>query len=461
MSKRLGMLTPGHNRVMGIEAADGGSAGWPERVAREVYEGRRSDEGEDLEFKRHLGWTAGDRVTIARSILGFANRPHVGSAPAVLLVGVEPGQLDEGREWIDSASVRQKLAKYLGEGLRWMVTNVQVHGRWVQAFVVESPQWGDPIYPLRAAGTTGVASTSDDEETASRGKFAKQETYQAGAIFVRHGSVTGGPTPEDVERLTQRATGGNRYLRDAGVSLLAGTAHTISDVPLGEILQQEKDDLLASLDRPLENPVVRSILGGERRSPDRYRQEVDTYLHKLGVALPEVVRWWMAERPPIQFQVHNHSQEFREATKLVVQIAAPCRVITDRTGAPTPPPTLPKAPRPFGSDSAAFGSFPGYNIPESLLRAPALYDPWDPSVYERGGVTYVEFPAEELRPEGHIEPRAIGLQVFTPGTLLVSWSLTAKCAGRLRGEIEVPVEVHDPGEALAALSGELQARASG
>ena len=155
-----------------------------------VVKASRNDEPDWLEWKR--GMPLGDKATqstIARAILGLANRPvadasrHVGGCGYVV-IGAEDGAVSGVTE-TDPASLTEALQPYLGSGgPTWGMSYVQHGGKSVLVIIVEPPKDGDRIRTLQ--------------------KETEGQKYRPGAIFVRRPGQTVQADPGDIRALEDR-----------------------------------------------------------------------------------------------------------------------------------------------------------------------------------------------------------------------------------------------------------------
>jgi hypothetical protein len=168
-------------------------------LVRAVLESPANEqESHYLEWKGPLtlvGKGATGRASIAKAVLGFANRdPSVASRAmggcAYLLAGVSPGQLC-GVEAVDGAQLEAQVATYVGGNVDWRADYVMVDKRSVLVVTVEAPQWGDPVHPARK-----TFNPSDGRGPA----------FQEGTVFVRHQASTDPATAADLDMLSRRAT---------------------------------------------------------------------------------------------------------------------------------------------------------------------------------------------------------------------------------------------------------------
>lgn len=155
------------------------------------------DEAHWLEWKSTLDpKSKHGAFTIARAILGFANRDPVRAARdcegcAYVVVGAEPSHV-AGVEALDPAVLEQAVAPYVGghNGPTWAPTYTTVDGSVVLVVTVEAPRAGDRAWPLRKTFQGANGDGAND-----------------GVIFVRHLGKTERASSADMDMLVVRATG--------------------------------------------------------------------------------------------------------------------------------------------------------------------------------------------------------------------------------------------------------------
>jgi hypothetical protein len=134
--------------------------------------------------------------TIARHILGMANRPPTDARRhaegcGYLLIGAEPGN-PCGVTAVDPAQLSQGIQPYLGsEGPAWSPQYVQEAGVTVLVIVVEPPKEGDHIFTL-------------EKEFPVTTPAGGAKSYLAGTIFIRQPGRTEVAAPGDIRALEQR-----------------------------------------------------------------------------------------------------------------------------------------------------------------------------------------------------------------------------------------------------------------
>ncbi|WP_280498882.1 AlbA family DNA-binding domain-containing protein [Nocardia farcinica] len=169
-----------------------------EQLIRAVYAADPTDETRAVEWKIGFDTITSNEAsfTIAKTILGFGNRPvevakNDFEGVGYLLVGVEPGSL-RGQAVPDSAELLNAVRRYAGNGIPiWDPRTVDVDGRTILVITVEAPRPGDRMALLRKAFQP-----------------AKGGMFSEGTIFVRQPGATERATREDLEMLQDRLLDG-------------------------------------------------------------------------------------------------------------------------------------------------------------------------------------------------------------------------------------------------------------
>jgi len=209
-------------------------------------------------------------------VLGFANRMPDHAARwtdghAYLVLGVEPGRV-VGVEPMDPAELESRVEPYVGVGgPRWEPHYVDIDGVAVLVVEVGPPRWGDGAHPIR-------------KEFGQRG----DDFYVfAGEIFVRRGGKTPRAGPSEIDALNQRA---RRLQETLSVRVEVRAPAVVRPLDLSENdretwLKAQRARLMASLKRPRADTVrdamgvfAMSALNQERRTPEEFTTEVDTYI---------------------------------------------------------------------------------------------------------------------------------------------------------------------------------------
>jgi hypothetical protein len=431
-----------------------------ERVAlvEAVLVAHAADEDEWIEWKREVPvGTAAGNFTIARHVLGFSNRrPHDAArflgGQAFLLVGVEPGNI-LGTSPVDPARLEDWLRLYLGDdGPVWNAQDVDVRGFHVLAIEVAPPRDGDPIRTLRK----------------------EYGEWHAGAIFVRRKGKTSEANPTEIAMLTSRAAAAAERV---SVSVSWASDPTVSALDLAEALDRWTGARRDSLLRPLEvesrrgraenlgaaagamgslihdyeqtYAFMQQVAGyqPEDRTPENYRDEVESYVEKLREAAPVVAaaRAMAAGDSRLLPLVENPTESnFRE---LRVRLHVPGRVMAidaddEEEWAER---RLPAPPRVWGSmrPPAGFDLMSSFASP-SLFTSPKLPRLRRSSLYiEHDGSATLTFDPIDLRPRDVVEldPFHLFPRVELVGeTIQATWEATSTSAdGVASGVLPIPV----------------------
>jgi hypothetical protein len=454
-----------------------------------VLQADPADETDWIEWKSFRPLTTAEgRADAARHILGFANRHPDRAARSFegcgyLLIGVEPGRLF-GTDWIDPAELEAGLRRYLGDpGPQWSFHNMSYRGTHVALFIVEAPRWGDPIYCLarefakyqegavfvRRMGSTHAASLADmrylQERLLRRAEHIQVEvgwretpaqvtplelgpaavdewiSAERAALLAplariqkqkadpdpkqpvslgRLRKTADGLTPREVKDLERRKAAGEALTGEEQARLEAGQAY------VDAIAQQVAATLLGGL----------SQLGlREDRSPDEYRQAVETYLDEAREAVVQAAVSAAINGGLIQLQpvVSNHTDRNFPKVEVELYIAAPVMALDDEED----PNGLPPRPRPFGtpppSPASLFlpGLTPPYlsRISEAVSRIPEV-------TIDNSASVRLRFRPVDLRPKRQEELAAFQLLVraeLAGQTLPVNWTATSSGADGLAG----------------------------
>jgi hypothetical protein len=171
---------------------------WPSELIELVEAVTRTDpknESTWIEWKSTLDLDdKSGHYHIAKHVLGFANRMvvtarlHAGGL-AYMIVGAEPGNL-AGIKPVDPAVLCPKILRYVGPAVRWRTEYVSVRGQDVLVVVVDPPEHGDPIHPVRH----------------------QLDVHPKGRILVRRPGSTDPADDFEIDQLVQRVRSGKSGL---------------------------------------------------------------------------------------------------------------------------------------------------------------------------------------------------------------------------------------------------------
>ena len=417
-----------------------------------------------LEWKGSLalgGRDATGRATIAKAVLGFANRDPNAAARAMsgcayLLVGVSPAALP-GVEAVDAAQLEAQVGTYVGRNIDWRADYVVVEERSVLVITVEPPQWGDPLHAVRRTFNP-----------ADRGPV-----LQEGTVFVRHQASTDPASPADIDMLSRRAARRPGDQLEVDVQPAPETKLRAIDLTaeaLHEYVLQEESNLLAPLAPPERRfpghsasmqqvAAAFSGLGSrDQRSGEDYRTEVSAYLERLREELPDILpaRALLHGVARLKLEVVNNTDATFTGVRVEVWLPPELRV-TEWQNEVRGDAELPAPPRPYRSSGlfqlhARQRAF----LPSSITRPAVFASDWRPDVDRRPDAVYVEYATEDVRAQGVTRLPSLWLVIDDLATeaVEVRWEATAtNAARRLTGTLIVPV--NDPPASVRELVADL------
>ncbi|PAZ15793.1 hypothetical protein CLM62_11845 [Streptomyces sp. SA15] len=338
-------------------------------LIKAVLDASPADEKLWLEWKSTLELNkAAGRFTVAKAILGFANRmPDVAAqwaeGHAYVLVGAEPGNLC-GTSVIDPADLFPWLTQYTGERPRFDVTYVPFDAgagtQQVMVVDVMPPKWGDPIHTLQKT----------------------YDTCQSGTVFVRLPGKSMPARPVDIDGLSARLLRGERRMDiEIGVMDGAVTDLWVRESELEELLEARRREMFQSPPQA-RTPVPRYndrltigdlaelagtgakfSLARDMRTPEQYRAEVEEYIDGCRRQIPLAMQGVEARRyAPLRFQLQNRSDAMLRQVEVVATLGPACTAVlaTSRDAQRTAVP-WPKPPLPYGKKTlmSAVGIHPG------------------------------------------------------------------------------------------------------
>lgn len=440
-----------------------------QELVRAVFDAPANEqETHYLEWKGPLalaGKDAAGRATIAKAVLGFANRDPTLAARAMagcayLLAGVSPGDLP-GVEAVDVAQLEAQVVSYVGRNIDWRADYVVVDERTILVVTVEPPCWGDPVHPVRK-----TFNPSD----------RRGPVLQEGTVFVRHQASTNPATAADLDMLSRRAARGpgdelEVQVRAAAETVLRGVE--VGAETIEQYVKQQQSYLLAPVASsgrkpgPL-SPYGQNVLSGiaglsvlnhEYRSEEKFREEVNGYVDKLRNELPNVLRARAVLHGIARLKLEIVNNTDTTFTKVRVEAKLPPALwvtgwredVRDEAEPPEPP-------IPYGQ--ARMSHMSGYRGLSARglrsIRPGALGGPWRPEIERRTDAVYVDYVPEDVRAQGVTPLPSLWLLLDDLSTKAVEvrWEATAtNAAKRVTGTFTVPVNQRSAGleELLAEL----------
>jgi hypothetical protein len=387
-----------------------------QQLIKAVLEASPADEKLWLEWKSTLQLSkAAGRFTVAKAILGFANRmPDVAAqwaeGHAYILVGAAPGN-HCGTSVIDPADLFPWLTQYTGERPRFDVTYVPFDAgagtQQVMIVDVMPSKWGDPIHTLQKT----------------------YDTYQSGTVFVRLPGTSMPARPADIDALSARLLRGERQM-DIELAVVDGAVVDlwVLESELEELLEERRRELLRSLPQP-RTPVPRGTdgltigdlvelagsggkfsLARDMRTPEQYRAEVEGYIDSCRRQIPPAMQGMEARRyAPLRFQVKNRSDAMLRQVEVIATLTPACTAMLNtsrdaqRTEVPWPKPPLPYGKKTFASAvgilSSRSAGLPGVP-PYAGASGPATHK--RPEIRLTSEALTIRFPAVDLRPRAKV-----------------------------------------------------------
>jgi hypothetical protein len=394
-----------------------------------------------LQETDYLEWKSGydlskrpGAAATARQLIGMANRDAAHAARhadghAYVLIGVEPGNVPGVAAVWDSSDVENWLTPFAGAELRYEIHYVPYAGTHVLFLIVDAQREGDPIYALQKASADAGRS------------------LDAGAIYVRHSANTGPTTPDDLRRLTARASARPRTALDLDVELDASKvaviqAQLLTDEFRDERLADWRNDMLAVLPAPQAGTFIIPDPGTmtERRSGEEYKAEVEMYVQTVKSAK----HWWWAiiaekwleaQRSILDVKVVNRSEENFENTVVELTLGLP------RFSVYLHPHEVESVMKP-AKEPSKWGRMLADLASSRNIISPRR-DP-EPEIERIGKETLVRYPELRVRPRTtHTlkPPLLLALAPIVAGTTIpVRWRVTASnTKSDQTGEVELKV----------------------
>ncbi|MGB3438106.1 MAG: ATP-binding protein [Actinophytocola sp.] len=365
---------------------------------------------------------------IAKHVLGFANR-LVATAMlhaegyAYLIVGAEPDNL-VGVTPVDPANLRPQVQRYVGPAVSWRGEYVTVDGKHVLVVIVDPPQPGDGIHPVRN----------------------QLDVHPKGRVLVRHPGSTDPADDFEIDQLVGRVRDGEDGL-DLVIDTIIPVIEQQPEWPdADEVVAVERKAILARPridDKPDPFGLGGAVNAGfglgrtaDNRDEDDYRREIDAYCDEYLEATFKLRVWRMWRHWPLSLQLAVVNRTDSNFNDVELEVHIPGDVATwprdfeDVSYGNKP--VLPTRPNVLGTPRPLFpGMAEGYYVPQSITNL-ASPDPYRGPSYEArdsGSVTVV-FSDIDLRPRQRAElPRVRLLIDAAEGTTLdCTWKSTARNA---------------------------------
>ena len=387
-----------------------------------------------LEWKREVDLTNRSWMArVARYIAGFANRDPVvakgwAGGCSYLVIGVEPGNVS-GVSPVDNADLHARISRFVRDTVRWSPQYVQYEGKQVLVITVEPPEPGDQIVAMLA-----------DFQSNERGVRGCRK----GEVFIRRHGKTEGAGQEDYDMLVRRFAASAAQASGTSVKVL----HNATAVPVAcgpdavaEWCERLKHALLEPLERePDRGKSSTPGLNFEKRSPEEYRRQVESYVSEMAPLLPAIIRSeaLMDRAPGLHLVVVNETEHNFSGARVEVSIEGE---VWAYRSAEEVMPEIPRLPRKWGS--APEFHLPRFHLP-GINAAAGLdtMDLWGPRI-DNSGSARIEFPDDDLRPGARVELDPIHLVCdanLAGETLTGNWTATYSSArGVVRGEFPIQV----------------------
>lgn len=387
--------------------------GWSELIQAISQAPDDTVEASWLELKGPLELTtAKDRFKVAKAILGFANRDPLAAGGhldgcALLLIGVTAGTMP-GNIRIEDHELIKALEPYLGrgaEGPRWEVRRHRVDNRHdVLIIVVDAPQFGDPIYPLRRAfdkASIGTVYARPSTETEPANDLAIDMLSRRSASRTREFSIAVALTEDAIGRATYDVhelecsldEAVSQYLDPLEPAPTAASAHAAA-AKLSQPAFKASDLVLG---------YIPSVRHEETRSADEFRAEVQAWRAECRGQFPVLMEDVAAlNHPRVTFTITNTCGRFLEDVEINIHIDGEVWAWDVPLNDEEPMSNLPRPPREWGPWQESPIDFPIFHpyVPAlSGLTAPG----GNRATFTNGGSVDVKLHCEELRPEATID----------------------------------------------------------
>lgn len=445
-----------------------------------------SDENESVEWKSNLELDKKHgSFHVARAILGMANRNPGRAARwfggyGYVVVGAEAGSI-AGTAVVDSVEYGKLIDSYVGGelGPSWTPISVNVDGVHVMVFVVEPPNPGDPIWPLRReygrdpagrifvrkSGATQPALAADIDMLSNRASESKQDAelpdisvclladttvgwYEEASLDAEVSSWIDGLQSTMIDRAerVQREREGATEPDEVQISSFEATKLGIDYAARRNIeaLQrsiQRQQEVISKVLSSTASAIGDSLSTPDERSLDEYRMSVEDWAARSQQAATDSFTGYFADYSDLEVQVTVENRSDRFLTDVQVRIRFPWQHAHATHDEPPAPP-LPSPPRPFGRPK------PNIVLPTvGFSRLGDLNFSVDESIGRRtwieNGSINLTFDVGTLRPRGTDTSDVFWLLLPARpdnGTLTGTWEVTAEgIHAVVTGDLELTV----------------------
>lgn len=422
---------------------------WPSELMRLVdfvTQANPNDESTWIEWKSTLDLNdKSGHQHIAKHVLGFANRTvatarHHTGGYAYLIVGAEPGNVG-GITPVDLAKLQPWIVGYVGSAVRWRAEYVSVQKHQVLVVIVDPPENGDPIHPVRQP----------------------LGDHPRGRILVRRQGSTAPANDHEIDQLTQRVRAGQGALEFTIEPIFPVIERRpewpdrdgLTEVERAALLARPRADTQrhSGLSAGLE-VLVAAVAGmstvPDDRSDEDYVREVDRYCDDYRHVIDQRFVWRLVRHRPIWLRLEAVNLTEDNFTDIELQIHIPGEVCSwpDRHVdiADGDLPALPERPAPLGtrkpSALAALADRPIIKLwPPETCQAPGGLTGPGFTIRDGGSVT-IDFEPFDLRPRQRHPLDEVPLSVgAVEGTALdCRWTATAgNASGQQTGNFTITV----------------------
>ncbi|MCX4415644.1 ATP-binding protein [[Kitasatospora] papulosa] len=387
-------------------------------LAEAIRDAGEHDENDWIEWKSSYDLTKKEvKATIARHIIGMANRPPEKSSTTCqgygyIVIGVEPKNV-EGVASIDLADLDSGLQAYLGhQGPEWSASYVTLDGKTVLILTIEPPEIGDPIHTLHK-------------------EFGN---YAPGMIFSRRAGRTLQANPGEVLSLTRRAS----TQGIASQNMVITSEVEVTEIPLWR-LNGYIEEQVAMRERALQSRGVQrrpaiGMASMDGRTEGDYQDEVRKYLGRCREYLGNVARKVYVQNGlgAVRLTISNADQISHQGVRVELAFPAWLTVILaeDYEDAYFREPRIPE---PLGSGIPRI-----VKSGDTRIMNAAYLGPREMETSVEDGL--VVFNVASVRAEGKVRLPTIHLiaESWGDGEGVATWAITAlNSGGRAKGSLQL------------------------